>query len=57
MLDEYPYRDDGKLIWQAMFDYVGAYLALYYKEDYDVPEAWLLNLALLPPFSSASLEL
>ena len=36
VLDEYPYRDDGKLIWQAMFAYVGEYLKLYYKEDYEV---------------------
>jgi hypothetical protein len=36
VLEEYPYRDDGKLIWQALFAYVGEYLKMYYKEDYEV---------------------
>jgi len=30
--------DDGKLVWQSMFDYVGAYLKLYYKTQADVDE-------------------
>ena len=37
-LEEYPYRDDGKLIWQAMFAYVGEYLRCYYKADFEVLE-------------------
>ena len=31
MLDEYPYRDDGKLVWQALYDYVTQYLKTYYR--------------------------
>ncbi len=32
----YPYRDDGILIWQAICDYVTAYLKLYYTTDQDL---------------------
>ena len=35
-LGDYPYRDDGKLIWRALFAYVGDYLGEYYKEDKEV---------------------
>ena len=32
----YPYRDDGKLIWDAIHDFVAKYVGLYYKSDDDV---------------------
>lgn len=32
----YPYRDDGLRIWQAISDYVTAYLEVFYKDDEDV---------------------
>ncbi|HEY9697419.1 MAG TPA: lipoxygenase family protein [Trichocoleus sp.] len=35
-LPVYPYRDDGLLIWQAIHDWVSAYLNLYYQSDADV---------------------
>lgn len=35
-LPVYPYRDDGLLIWQAIHDWVTAYLNLYYQSDADV---------------------
>jgi hypothetical protein len=28
----YPYRDDGMLVWEAIKDWVSAYLDLYYGE-------------------------
>lgn len=36
MLPIYPYRDDGLLIWQAIHDWVKAYLELYYRSDAEV---------------------
>jgi arachidonate 15-lipoxygenase len=33
VLPVYPYRDDGLLIWQAIHDWVEAYLCLYYSSD------------------------
>jgi arachidonate 15-lipoxygenase len=35
-LPDYPYRDDGLLVWQAVRDYVSSYLRLYYASDADV---------------------
>lgn len=32
-LPNYPYRDDGLLIWNAIHDWVAAYLGLYYSSD------------------------
>ena len=29
----YPYRDDGILIWEAIYDWVADYLKLYYADD------------------------
>lgn len=50
VLTRYPMRDDGMPIWQAINDYVGNYLRIYYKRDEDVaadPElqAWARELA------------
>lgn len=36
MLPVYPYRDDGLLIWEAIRDWVKAYLGLHYSSDQDV---------------------
>ncbi len=35
-LPDYPYRDDGRLIWDAIHTWVGAYLRLYYTSDQQV---------------------
>ncbi len=35
-LPEFPFRDDTLLLWDAIRDFVGAYLALYYTSDEDV---------------------
>ena len=37
-LPEFPFRDDTLLLWDAIRDFVGAYLALYYASDEDVRE-------------------
>ncbi|HSJ78947.1 MAG TPA: lipoxygenase family protein [Erythrobacter sp.] len=35
-LADFPYRDDGLLVWQAIHDWVRQYVALYYASDADV---------------------
>ena len=35
-LPDFPFRDDTLLLWQAIHDYVGAYLRVYYRNDQDV---------------------
>lgn len=35
-LPNYPYRDDGMLLWNAISGFVGKYLHLYYGSDSDV---------------------
>lgn len=35
-LDEFPYLDDGALVWDAIYDFVGEYLRIYYHSDDDV---------------------
>lgn len=49
-LPHYPYRDDGQLLWDAIGDYVRAYLACFYREPRDITEddeiqAWCRDLA------------
>jgi arachidonate 15-lipoxygenase len=46
---DYPYRDDGKLIWDSIHGWVVDYLSLYYGSDGDVAQdyelqAWLAEL-------------
>ncbi|PTL84562.1 lipoxygenase family protein [Vitiosangium sp. GDMCC 1.1324] len=48
-LPDYPYRDDGKLIWDSIHGWVVDYLSLYYGSDEDVAQdyelqAWLAEL-------------
>lgn len=35
-IEDYPYRDDGLLIWAAIHKYVGSFLKLHYHSDEDV---------------------
>ncbi|KAK3282481.1 hypothetical protein CYMTET_9785 [Cymbomonas tetramitiformis] len=37
-LPDYPYREDGLLIWAAVVDYVRDYVNLYYHADQDVKQ-------------------
>jgi arachidonate 15-lipoxygenase len=37
-LPDYPYRDDGLLIWDAIKTWVGAYLSIYYTSDQQLLE-------------------
>ena len=49
-LPHYPYRDDGQLLWDAISNYVGEYLGLYYTNPEDVTndyelQSWIAELA------------
>ena len=49
-LPDYPYRDDALLIWNAINQWVGEYVAVYYANDNDVTgdyelKAWATELA------------
>ena len=35
LLEDYPYADDGMLLWNAVEKWVGSYLALYYDDSVD----------------------
>ncbi|MEK0194153.1 MAG: lipoxygenase [Oscillatoriales cyanobacterium] len=37
-LPDYPYRDDGRLIWDAIHTWVGSYLSIYYTSDHQLLE-------------------
>ena len=37
-LPDYPYRDDGMLVWDAIHKWVDNYLSVYYQNDQDVIE-------------------
>lgn len=68
-LVEYPYRDDGLQLWEALRRYVTDYLGIYYATDADVAQdsevqAWVTELAspeggkvarIAPPKSAAEL--
>jgi arachidonate 15-lipoxygenase len=46
----YPYRDDGKLLWDAIYEFVKDYLEIYYKTSEDIQgdtelQAWVAELA------------
>ncbi len=42
-LPDYPYRDDGLLIWNAIADWAKAYVDVYYKSDQDVVDDYELR--------------
>ncbi|MCB1178603.1 MAG: hypothetical protein KDK36_13545 [Leptospiraceae bacterium] len=44
LLPDYPYRDDGLLIWEEIKKWVDSYLRLYYKSDEDIKNDVELNL-------------
>jgi len=48
-LPNYPYRDDGLLIWNAIYEWVAGYLTLFYADDSSVQndamiQAWIQDL-------------
>jgi arachidonate 15-lipoxygenase len=43
LLRDFPYRDDGLLVWQALEDYVSQYVGIYYKSNRDVREDFELQ--------------
>ena len=50
VLPDYPYRDDALLVWNAIAQWVGEYVATYYLSDADVTgdfelQAWATELA------------
>ncbi len=50
VLPDYPYRDDALLVWNAIAQWVGDYVATYYLSDADVTgdfelQAWATELA------------
>jgi arachidonate 15-lipoxygenase len=50
-LPDYPYRDDALLVWNAIVQWVGEYVAVYYASDSDVTgdyelRAWASELSL-----------
>ncbi|MGQ2931438.1 MAG: lipoxygenase family protein, partial [Sphingopyxis sp.] len=49
-MPEYPYRDDALLLWNAIAQWVGDYVATYYLSDTDVSgdhelQAWAIDLS------------
>ncbi|MDF5728201.1 MAG: lipoxygenase family protein [Rhizonema sp. PD38] len=43
VLRDFPYRDDGLLVWDALLDYVSQYVGIYYKSNRDVIEDFELQ--------------
>ncbi len=42
-LPDFPYRDDGLLVWNALEDYVSKYIQIYYKSNRDIREDFELQ--------------
>lgn len=42
-LPDFPYRDDGQLVWNALRDYVIRYVFVYYRNNRDVREDYELQ--------------
>ncbi|MBD2775163.1 lipoxygenase family protein [Iningainema tapete] len=40
---DFPYRDDGLLVWDALEDYVSRYVGIYYRSNRDVREDFELQ--------------
>jgi arachidonate 15-lipoxygenase len=43
ILRDFPYRDDGLLVWNTLFDYVSKYIGIYYKSNRDIREDFELQ--------------
>ncbi|MDJ0697348.1 lipoxygenase family protein [Mastigocoleus sp. MO_188.B34] len=43
MLRDFPYRDDGLLLWNTLEDYVSEYIGIYYRLNRDVREDFELQ--------------
>ncbi|MDZ8259882.1 lipoxygenase family protein [Nostoc sp. ChiQUE01b] len=43
VLRDFPYRDDGLLVWKALEEYVSQYVGIYYKSNRDVREDFELQ--------------
>jgi arachidonate 15-lipoxygenase len=43
ILGDFPYRDDGLLVWNILFDYVSKYIGIYYKSNRDIREDFELQ--------------
>ncbi|KAF3886949.1 MULTISPECIES: lipoxygenase family protein [Nostocales] len=43
ILKNFPYRDDGLLVWDALFEYVNRYIDIYYKSSQDIQEDFELQ--------------
>ncbi|MEA5596155.1 lipoxygenase family protein [Rivularia sp. UHCC 0363] len=43
ILGDFPYRDDGLLVWNTLEDYVSRYIGIYYKSDRDIREDFELQ--------------
>ncbi len=42
-LGDFPYRDDGLLVWKALEEYVSEYVGIYYKSNRDIREDFELQ--------------
>lgn len=42
-LRDFPYRDDGLLVWNTLEDYVNRYIGIYYKSDQDIRQDFELQ--------------
>jgi arachidonate 15-lipoxygenase len=43
ILPDFPYRDDGLLVWNALKDYISRYIEIYYKSNRDIQEDFELQ--------------
>lgn len=43
VLRDFPYRDDGLLVWKALEEYVSQYVGIYYKSNRDIREDFELQ--------------
>ncbi len=43
ILQDFPYRDDGLLVWNALEDYVNRYIGIYYRSNRDIREDFELQ--------------
>ncbi len=42
-LQDFPYRDDGLLVWNTLEEYVSSYIGIYYKSNRDIREDFELQ--------------